>query len=309
MAATESASVLDLTVVILTYNESDHIERSIASVREIAKRVVVVDSFSSDDTVRLGRQAGAEVLQRKFINQAEQMNWALDNLDIQTEWVMRLDADETIGADLRQALRAQLHGLPKRTVGIVLQRRHVFMGRWIKHGGRYPVSLIRLWRNGCARVEDRWMDEHILVHGGGVTTIEGEFSDINLRDLSYFTDKHNKYATREAVEVLNRRYDLFGRLTDEGSIALRAKIVRLCKVLVYERLPFELAATFYFLWRYVVRLGFLDGRPGFIYHYLQGYWYRVLVGSKVWELDAVVRDIPGRAERIAELRRRTGLDL
>jgi len=309
MAQTKKASVLDLTVVILTYNESDHIERAIASVREIAKRIVVVDSFSSDDTVCLSQAAGAEVTQRKFINQAEQMNWALDNINIQTEWVMRLDADETIGADLRQALRAQLDALPKSTVGIVLQRRHVFMGRWIKHGGRYPVSLIRLWRNGCARVEDRWMDEHVFVHGGGVTTIKGEFSDINLRDLSYFTDKHNKYATREAVEILNQRYDLFERSADLGSVALRAKIVRFCKVLVYDRLPFELAATFYFLWRYVFRLGFLDGRPGFIYHYLQGYWYRVLVGSKVWELDAVVRDIPDRPGRMAELRRWTGLDL
>lgn len=309
MATSEKEPVLDLTVVILTYNESDHIERAIGSVRDIAKRIVVVDSFSSDDTVDLSREAGAEVLQRKFINQAEQMNWALDNINIQTEWVMRLDADETIGADLCQALRVRLDALPKSTVGIVLQRRHVFMGRWIKHGGRYPVSLVRLWRNGCARVEDRWMDEHILVHGGGVTTIKGEFSDINLRDLSYFTDKHNKYATREAVEVLDRRYDLFGRPTNDGALALRAKIVRQCKVLVFERLPFELAATLYFLWRYFFRLGFLDGRPGFIYHYLQGYWYRVLVGSKVWELDVVARDFPDRAGRIAELRRRTGLDL
>ncbi len=155
------------------------------------------------------------------------------------------------------------------------------------------------------------MDEHIVVTGGRTVTFEGGFADVNLHDLTFFTDKHNKYATREAVDVLNRRYHLFA--SDDGlstkSASLQASMKRKVKEGVYNRLPFWIGPLFYFLYRYIVQLGFLDGREGLIYHFLQGFWYRFLVGAKVEELERAIRPFVDPREKCSELSRLTGLKL
>jgi glycosyltransferase involved in cell wall biosynthesis len=297
--------------VILTYNEARHIDRAIDSVRRIAREIVVVDSFSSDDTVQRAAQAGARVLQNPFINQSQQFQWGLDNAGIASEWVMRLDADEVIEADLAAELAGSLPGLPRDVVGINLDRKHVFMGRWIRHGGRYPLKLLRVWRNGQGRIEARWMDEHIAVWGGRTITLAGGFADINLNDLTSFTDKHNKYATREAIDVLVRRFGLFpeDRAFSGDATSRQAGVKRRVKEGFYNKLPLWAGPLGYFLFRYVLQLGFLDGRPGLIYHVLQGFWYRFLVAAKVAELEGELSDCRSNPERIAKLTRLTGLDL
>ena len=155
------------------------------------------------------------------------------------------------------------------------------------------------------------MDEHMIVEGGRTVTFEGGFADWNLYDLTFFTDKHNKYATREAVDVLNQRYGLFAvdeSLSSEGA-SFQASIKRGIKEKVYNRLPFWIGPLFYFLYRYFIQLGFLDGREGLIYHFLQGFWYRFLVGAKVMELDRVLAPLKTKDEKIDALSRLTGLKL
>ena len=147
-----------LSVLILTYNEARHIERAIASVAAIASEVVVVDSGSTDATVELATRAGARVLHHPFITQARSFQWGLDHGALAGEWVMRLDADEVIEPDLAREIAERLPGLPPGVTGVVLKRQHVFMGRAIRHGGRYPLNLLRIWRAGLGRIEDRWMD-------------------------------------------------------------------------------------------------------------------------------------------------------
>jgi glycosyltransferase involved in cell wall biosynthesis len=299
-----------LSVIILTYNESRHIERAIGAVRGIASEVFVIDSFSKDDTVALARSAGATVLQHPFVNYAKQYQWVLENAPITADWVMRLDADEIVEPDLAAEIAVKLPRLPADVTGINLKRKHIFMGRWIKHGGRYPLTLLRIWRRGKATIEDRWMDEHMRLTSGRAVTFDGGFADCNLNDLTYFIDKHNKYATREAVDVLNRRYHLFpgdAALTAEGS-SRQAAFKRFAKERIYNRLPFWLGPLCYFLYRYFIQLGFLDGRPGLVYHFLQGFWYRFLVGAKVCELDAALEKVPAD-DRKAELAHLTGLEL
>ena len=200
---------LDLTVVLLTYNEERHIARAIESVRGIARAVVVIDSFSTDATVAIAERAGATVLANRFVNQARQFQWGMDHARIDTAWVMRLDADEIIEPDLAAEIAHKLPRLGPEVVGVNLKRKHIFMDRWIRHGGRYPLVMLRLWRNGHGRIEDRWMDEHMIVWGGRTVTFDGGFADHSLHDLSFFTDKHNRYATREAIDRLGRRYGLF----------------------------------------------------------------------------------------------------
>lgn len=302
---------LDLTVIILTKNEAIHIGRAMDNLKGLAKYVVVVDSFSTDATVATAKTHGAVILQNKFINYAKQFQWALDNAKICTKWVMRLDADELIETDLRSQLEQQLPKLPDEVVGINLKRKHIFMDRWVRHGGRYPLVLLRIWRNGHGRIEDRWMDEHMVVWGGRTITMDGGFADHNLNDITFFTTKHNAYATREALDVLIQRLNLTPR--DEAlntkSASAQAAIKRVLKESVYNRLPFTVSALLYFLWRYIFQLGFLDGRSGLVYHFLQGYWYRFLVGAKLLELERAIHGLDNREAIKEQLRALTGHDL
>ncbi|MBC9879335.1 glycosyltransferase family 2 protein [Bradyrhizobium sp. INPA01-394B] len=302
---------MSLAVVILTFNEERHIGRALSSVADFASELFVIDSFSTDRTVEIAKAHGAVVIQHPFINYAKQFQWALDNAPIAADWIMRLDADEVIEPDLAERLRTDLPALPKHVVGINLKRKHIFLGRWIRHGGRYPLVLLRIWRRGHGRIEDRWMDEHMILSGGQTVTIEGGFADHNLKDLTFFTDKHNKYATREAIDVINQRRGLFRRdvdlVAEEGS--RQAALTRWIKEKLYNRIPYQISTPAYLFYRMVFRLGFLDGKEGILYHCLQGFWYRLLVGAKIDELERALEGIEDPAAMRAEIQRRTGFAL
>ncbi|WP_336984551.1 glycosyltransferase family 2 protein [Acinetobacter soli] len=300
-----------LAVVILTYNEEMHIERAIKSVQSIASEIFVIDSGSKDATVKIAQKNGATVLYHPFINQAKQFNWALDNAPITASWIMRLDADEIIEPDLALEIQQKIPQLDANIVGINLKRKHIFMDRWVRFGGRYPLILMRIWRTGYGRVEDRWMDEHVVISSGETTTFDGGFADHNLNDLTFFTDKHNKYATREAIEVLNHKYQLFNqdKSLNSDSTSFQASFKRNIKEKIYNKLPFTLSAFAYFIWRYIFQLGFLDGRSGLTYHFLQGYWYRFLVGAKIMELEKAIEGMTDKREIIKKISNLTGHSL
>jgi len=294
-----------LAVVVLTFNEALHLPRALRCVEGIAREVFVIDSGSTDDTATLAIAGGARVLQHPFQNYARQFEWALANAPITADWVMRLDADEVIEADLAAEIATKLPVLPPDVTGVNLKRKTMFQGKFIRYGGRYPLTLLRIWRRGKARIEDRWMDEHMYLIEGRTVTFNGGFADHNLHDLTFFTAKHNGYACREALDVLNQRLHLFEpevALTAQAT-ATQAKVKRFLKESVYNRLPFEVSAILYFLFRYVVQLGFLDGREGLIYHILQGFWYRFLVGAKLRELERAARQATSEEERRAVITR------
>ncbi len=294
---------------MLTFNEEVHIRRALECISTIAKEVFIVDSYSTDKTVEIAQSMGAIVLQNKFINYSKQYQWALDNSPITATWVMRLDADEVIEPDLQAEIQTKLPALPSDVAGISLKRKHIFLDRWIRHGGRYPLVLMRIWRSGQGRIEDRWMDEHMVVWGGRTVTFDGGFADYNLYDLTYFVDKHNKYATREALDILMKKYQL-----SEGDDSVNAKsssaqasAKRWIKERIYNRIPFQISVTLYFLYRYFLLLGFLDGREGLYYHYLQGFWYRFLVGAKASCLEKSISKLPDAQSMKLELAKLTGL--
>jgi hypothetical protein len=221
---------------------------------------------------------------------------------------MRLDADEVIEPDLAATIAATLPTLDAEVTGINLWRKHIFMGRFIRHGGRYPLVLLRIWRRGAGRIEQRWMDEHMIVDHGRTITLRGGFADINLNDLTFFTAKHNGYATREAIEVLSNRYGLLpdDRGLSSRSASRQASLKRGIKERVYNRLPLGVGPLGYFLWRYIFQLGVLDGTPGLIYHFLQGFWYRFLVDAKVREYELGLAGAADNAERLRRLAAMTG---
>ncbi len=281
-----------LTVVILTYNEEIHIERCIRSLQSIASQVFVVDSGSTDRTVDIAKTLGAVVVYRGWKNYADQFQWALDHYSEHcggaTNWVMRMDADEYLESDLQEEIPIALANAHKNIMGFYIRRKVFFMGKWIRWGGFYPHLLLRIWRHGLGRIEQRWMDEHIVLPTGAKTEmLKGHLVDDNKKGITFWIDKHNRYASREAVDLLSLKYPLLPK-RDEALKALddpQAKWKRLFKEKIYAKLPLGLRATLYFLYRYVLRLGFLDGGKGFLWHFMQGFWYRLLVDVKILELE------------------------
>lgn len=299
---------LPITAIILTWNEELHLARALASIA-FAERVIVVDSGSSDATASIALAAGAEVVTRAFVSQADQFQWALDSQAITSAWTLRLDADEVIEPDLAEAIAAVLPGLDPAVSGICFRRKHLFMGRWVRHGGRYPLVLLRLWRTGRGRIEQRWMDEHVVVDGGEVITLQGGFADHNLNDAQYFTDKHNRYATREALQVVLERHGLRESETRSAGSSGQASRKRWIKERIYNRLPFGTGPLLYFLWRFIAQLGVLDGREGRIYHVLQGFWYRFLVDVRKLELELLLKGATGADDKLRRLEQATGYRL
>lgn len=299
-----------ISVIILCFNEELHLARCIESLRAIAKNIFVVDAYSTDRSEEIATGLGARVLKNKFVNQAQQFQWALENCRVDTEWVMRLDADEYLEPALSAEIVERLPTLPAEVTGVRFPRKHVFLGRWIKHGDRYPLLLLRLWRTGAARMEQRWMDEHIVLEHGSAETFKHDFVDHNLRDLSAFVRKHNDYATREALEVLNWRFGLFAPDRAQlGQGLTQASAKRFVKDNIYNKLPFFVGPLAYFMYRYVLRLGFLDGKEGLAYHFLQGFWYRFLIQVKVLELQRALAGYDTTESRLARLKELTGYDL
>lgn len=276
-----------LVVIILTYNEEIHIERCLRSLQSVSNHFFVVDSFSTDRTADIARSLGAEVIQRPWKNYADQFQWAIDHCNSQTPWLMRMDADEYLEPDLQEELPELLKNMSLDIDGVYLKRKVFFQGKWIRYGGFYPHTLLRVWRIGKGHIEQRWMDEHIVLPQNSKTVIaNGHLVDDNQKGITFWIDKHNKYASREAVDLLNLKYNLLPM--DESLKSLddpQAKRKRLIKENVYSKLPLGLRSAFYFFYRYFIKLGFLDGRKGFLWHFLQGFWYRLLVDIKVKEIE------------------------
>ena len=280
---------MKIVAIVLTLDEELHLDRCLKSVGEIATLLLVVDSGSTDRTLEIARKHGATVMKRAWTNHAEQFNWALDQLDADTDWVVRIDADEYLTTRLVSDLRQTLSQLKPEISGVLVNRRMTFQGRLIRHGGVFPVQVLRVFRQGMGRCEQRLMDEHIVVRGQTVS-LPGELIDDNLKPLGWWTDKHNRYASLEAVEMLNLEFGFLDRGSHAPGLPARsAGTRRWIKEKVYSRIPGRWRAFAYFFYRYVLRLGFLDGRAGASFHFLQGFWYRYLVDAKVTEVKRHMR--------------------
>jgi len=275
---------MNITAVILTFNEQIHLARCIESLNGLASRIVVVDCFSTDATVEIARSYGARVIQHAWVNHAVQFNWSLTQLDADTDWVFRLDADEVLTEALGAEIKAVMANIGPEIDGIYCGRRLMFQGQPIRYGGVFPVRVLRLFRYARGECENRWMDEHIKV-AGPTLELQGEIIDNNLHSLTWWTSKHNNYASREAIDLLNLEY----RFMPHDSVAdlfggQQTGVKRWLKERVYALLPGGFRALIYFIYRYVIRLGFLDGQAGTAFHFLQGFWYRYLVDTKIAEV-------------------------
>lgn len=266
----------DLTVVILTYNEEKNIYDCIQSVKNIAKKIYVIDSYSTDNTVKIANENGATVLQHIFVNQSKQYQWAMENIQICTKWVFRIDADERLTDEAREELEEALLIHENDDInGIVLRFEVVFLGKALKHGGAY-MSKMSVYRHGFALIEDKEMDEHFYLLSGKAINLKSDLKHCDYKDVSSWIEKHNKYSSREAESYFKE--------TEKDHKGLDAQALKKqTKKNGYYKAPMFLRVWLYYLYRLIVKGAWLDGREGRIYAYLQAYWYRYLVDVKILE--------------------------
>ena len=273
-----------VAVIVLTHNEERNLEACLASVAGWVEQIFVVDSGSTDATLDIARRFGATITTHPFESHARQWRWALEHADPTSLWVLGLDADQRVSPALRDAMITTLHQAPAAPAGYFLNRRQLFRGRWIRYGGYYPKYLLKLFRRGAATVDiDELVDHHFRVDGS-TATLPGDLIEDNQNeaDIASWTAKHNRYARQQALQEHREtvRGDGSGPASAFGDPDARVRWQKR----VWRRLPLFVRPALYFLYRYVVRLGFLDGREGFIFHFLQGFWYRLLVDVNLLEL-------------------------
>ena len=271
-----------ISVIILTYNEEFNIEKCLESVHGWADEIFIVDSYSTDKTLEIAKEYTDKIYQHAFETQARQIKWSQDSLPVSNEWILRLDADERLPKELKEEIETILPQLDKDINGIYLNLRVHFMGRWIRYGGHYPFLLLRIWRKEHGSIEDRFMDERIVVNGKTIT-LRHDFIEDDRKNLTIWIDKQNNYSSREVKQLLLNNSE--GKQISVKASLFGNKIQRKrwLKDDLYATLPIFLRAFLYFLYRYFFRLGFLDGKEGLIFHFLQGFWYRFLVDAKVYE--------------------------
>ena len=271
----------DVTAIVLTRNEEANIESCLRSVSEFCSRVAVVDSGSTDTTRETAKALGAEVYQHPFTYYAAQFNWGIENTNITTKWILRLDADERftpeVCAHCQQLMAAHADDDVN---GIVIESDFYFLGRLMKHGGSKKRKIM-LFKRGKGCIEDRKRDAHTILFEGKTVSIQERFLHYDFKDLASYIDRYNWYAIRELQDYQAYRagavYDVN---TDEKLRAHRKK-----KFTVYYKAPMFLRAWLWFMYNFYLRGGFLDGREGYIYHYFESYWYRFLVDAKIYEQE------------------------
>ena len=262
-----------LTVILLTYNEEPNLPQALRSVCGWADQVIVLDSYSTDRTVEIARDFGCEVYQHSFEDYARQRNHAL-TLPTRNDWVLFLDADEWLPEELKREIAEVISRNPPEN-GFYIKWRFIWMGRWIRRG-YYPTWILRLFRYSKARCEERGVNEHLIVEPP-VGYLNHDFIHEDRKGLAEWIAKHVRYARREAEELLKRQHGVEQTEINARLFGTQAERKRWLRRHIWERLPPFVRPWFYFVYRYVLRGGFLDGKEAFVFHFLQALWFPLLI--------------------------------
>lgn len=281
----------EIDLVVLTRDEERNLPHCLASVEGVVKNIFLVDSGSTDATLSIAEKHGARVFEHPFETQARQLNWALDNLPFESDWILRLDGDEYLTDELRRELSDALEKLPADVTGLFLKRRLIFMGKWIRHGAYYPTWILRLWRRGHARSEEIVFNEHMVLTEGRSAKLRHDFVDHDRYGLKEWLHKHEQYAERH-IEFLATIKSKQPMPLPPSLTGTQAQRRRWTEANLYGRAPLFLRAFIYWIYRYFIRLGFLDGMPGLTFHFLHAFWYRFYIDARILELQRSSREGP-----------------
>ncbi len=270
-----------LAVIILTRNEEENLPQVLGSVAGWCHETFVLDSLSTDRTLDIARKSGCVIAENRFEDYAKQRNYALDHLPITSEWVLFLDADEWLPDATKKEISAVIATSPVEN-GFYINYRLIWMGCWIRRG-YYPSWILRLFRLGKGRCEDRAVNEQIIVEGA-TGRLRSDFVHQDRKGVTEWIAKHNGYATREAMELLRPRSAPGYQEIDARLFGSQAQRKRWLRHTIWNRLPPLVRPFLYFFYRYVLQGGFLDGVAAFVFHFLQALWYPMLIDIKYLEL-------------------------
>ena len=259
--------------IVITYNEEVHLPRLLKSIADLNAPTYVLDSGSTDNTLAIAKEFNAEVLTNPFENHPKQWDFALKNFDIKTPWVICLDADQTVTPELKQLLLNFKDEDYADIDGIYFNRKNFFKGRWLKHGGYYPIYLLKMIRFGKGYSDlNENMDHRFVVPGKTIVWKDGHILEENLKEnnIKFWIDKHNRYSDLVAQEEVERMLNIrtqtvkpsFFGSPDERTARLKQ---------IWWQMPRYSRPAIYFLYRIFFQLGILDGRNGIIFHFLQGF--------------------------------------
>lgn len=281
-----------VSVLVLTCNEEVNIAACLESV-SWASEVFVVDSFSSDRTVDIAQSMKARIYQHAFGTCASQWNWALNNLPFTNEWVLVIDADERVPHPLAQEIMRIVAGPGTRRSGYYLKFRFWFMGRWLRHGGLYPTWILRLFRRSAGRFGRHGISEHFILDGPK-GYLQSAFDHRDNKPVSDWIQKHIRYAGFEAEEFVHGKVAISHSKSIAGNFwGNQAERKQWIKLKVWNRLPLLARPFLLFFRNYFLRLGFLDGRPGLVYHVLWSFWYPFLISTRILEMRQAGRQPTG----------------
>ncbi len=284
-----AAFKIPVSVLIPAKNEQSNLPACLESLQR-ADEVFVVDSQSSDRSVEIAKSYGANVLQFQFNGHwPKKKNWSLENLPFRNEWVLIVDCDERIPPELWDEISTAIQN-PDYD-GYYLNRKVFFLGKWIRYGGKYPDWNLRLFKHKQGRYEnlnteevpntgDNEVHEHVVLDGS-VDYLKNDMLHIDFRDIYHWLERHNRYSNWEARVYFN----LLNGKDDTGTIGAKlfgdaVQRKRFLKKL-WVRLPFKPMLRFILF--YIIRLGFLDGKAGYIYGRLLSQ-YEYQIGVKLYEL-------------------------
>jgi len=275
---------MGISIVLLTFNSEANLERTLKAAHTLSRDVHAVDSFSSDGTLSILKKHSVKVIQRPFENYSAQRNWAIEHLNTENEWQLHLDADELLSADLVAEIRRELLA-PDAADGYYIPRKIRFLERDLNHGGYYPTYHMRLFRRGHAWVEDKIYDQHFVLTGRG-KKLKSPLIDDHQMSLSEWTTRHNRWSDFESEELLGLNpavHDPASRKVVQPSIFGNVLERKRARKEGYLKLPLLIRPFGLFIYRYIFRLGFLDGKAGLVYCVLQAFWFRFLIDAKCYE--------------------------
>lgn len=281
-----------IVAIILTFNSEISIAKVIDSCKNIVFRILVVDSFSSDQTVDIAVSLGCEVVKHEFDNYSKQRNWAQAYANLEpTDWVLHLDSDEIISTELAESIQQVSAENSQEIDGYLVRRLSYFLGHPIKYGHINPSWHLRLFKASRGSCEDRLYDQHFLVPGK-TKKLKGFLLDLQLTTIENWTASHNRWSSAEALEVFfkseaEKNQDKTLPASLQGDLRMQK---RWLKNNLYYRSPLLLRVFIFFIYSYFLRLGFLDGKTGLIYHVLQVFWFRFLTDCKIIEMQLIKKN-------------------
>ena len=271
--------------IVLTFNEEQHLPRLLNSIAQLNAPLFILDSGSTDQTLKIANDFGATIKYNAFENHPKQWDFALKNFDIQSPWIIGLDADQIVTQELFEQLAHFNNEQYKDVNGIYFNRKNFFKGKWIRFGGYYPKYLLKMFRTGVGFSDtNENMDHRFVVPGKTITWKKGHILEENLKEneISFWISKHNRYSDLVAEEEVERMQALRSQTIQPKLFGDPYQRMAFLKK-IWWQLPRFLRPFIYFGYRMTFQLGILDGKTGILFHFLQGFWFRIIVDVKIEE--------------------------